>query len=59
MQSTKSKTDFNSSRTPGNKDLGVSVITSSSFNDSAMMDVSAVHLMPIPKPPNDRMIHPS
>ena len=64
MQSSRTKnlsTDYTAkTTTPGGKgDLGMSYMTSSSFNDSAMMDVSAIHAKPIPKAPNDRVIHVS
>ena len=66
MQSKSSRTknlstDYSVKAIPkgGGGDLGMSVMTSSSFNDSAMMDVSAIHAKPIPKAPNDRVIHVS
>lgn len=64
MQSNKASKhkDFSSQQSTRAPDqtLGQSQITSASFYDSVMMaDVSAVHHKPIPKPPNDKMIHPS
>lgn len=41
-------------------DHGVSFYTSSSFNDSAMMDTTTMGVsMKTPNPPNDKMIHVS
>jgi hypothetical protein len=43
-----------------NGDNGASFYTSSSFNDSAMMDVTTMGIsVKTPHPPNDKMIHVS
>lgn len=62
MQSSKASKDWAAKAQSSTNDqtLGQSYITSTSFYDSMMMaDVSAVHTKPIPKPPSEKMIHPS
>ena len=61
MQSSRQKNNYNAKSTPKGTggDLGMSYMTSSSFNDSALMDVSAVNSKPVPRPPSSSMIHVS
>jgi hypothetical protein len=61
MQASNPKDAYSKSglNTKPGTDLSKSYMTSTSFYDSDMMDVSAYHPVPIPKPPNDKMIHPS
>lgn len=57
MQPARPKSGYSNTKATPKHDLGMSYMTSSSFNDSNMMDVSAVNTKIIPKPPNDRLIH--
>jgi hypothetical protein len=60
MQSTSSKLKRLNNVAGVSGDNGVSFYSTSSFNDSAMMDVTTMGVsLKTPHPPNDKMIHVS